>query len=347
MSASNLNLHTSAVNTTLTAASAESAAAIVKAVAKAKAPTKPRYDSEDVWNPDLLFSLFDSWESNEKIPLSDLRAKAIALGFMDLMCRSSDLAKCFRSEVSWSLEGDMRVRYLKPKEWKVGGKFTQGLWSSWIHVQCFGENPKLCTPCVWRAYLTRTEAHDEPQDISWEEGNKTHTARGVFVSTNRQGGKIGSLSSDRISNVMVDTMKKAGIDTMRFSAHSARGNAASIAEKAGVPVDAIVRQARWSQKSTYLKWYRRGLARDNVAEPPAGETRPPPPAASLRSRTSARPGASMASSSSAASTLSSASAAGADSAPAVSAPQASSSSSGSGSSLSLVRRSPRFNPAKL
>ncbi|KZR98976.1 Uncharacterized protein APZ42_005360, partial [Daphnia magna] len=52
-------------------------------------------------------------------------------------------------------------------------------------------------------------------------------------------------------------LKEAGIDTKIFSAHSARGASASKAVANKMSVDSIIRIGRWSNHSTFQRFYNR------------------------------------------------------------------------------------------
>ena len=49
----------------------------------------------------------------------------------------------------------------------------------------------------------------------------------------------------------------ADVDTAQFSAHSTRAASTSAALSSGVPVDVVLRAARWSSESTFTRFYRK------------------------------------------------------------------------------------------
>ena len=67
------------------------------------------------------------------------------------------------------------------------------------------------------------------------------------------------MSSSTIGRWIKDQLKEAGIDTSIFSAHSARGAAASKAMAQGIPIQSILNQGHWARESTFAKFYRRAV----------------------------------------------------------------------------------------
>ena len=50
-------------------------------------------------------------------------------------------------------------------------------------------------------------------------------------------------------------MDKAGIDVKRFKPHSTRAASSSHAKAKGAPLNVIMNTARWTQNSTFRKFY--------------------------------------------------------------------------------------------
>ena len=58
-----------------------------------------------------------------------------------------------------------------------------------------------------------------------------------------------------IGHWIKDTLKVAGVDTERFTAHSTRGASTSRALARGVPIAEILKVANWSSTSTFERFY--------------------------------------------------------------------------------------------
>ena len=81
------------------------------------------------------------------------------------------------------------------------------------------------------------------------------------ISPFRQGGSHLLLSyrkpnkPDTVSNWMKRVLRKSGIGTGLFSAHSTRSASTSSAKAAQIPVDTIMSSAGWSNHDTFQKFY--------------------------------------------------------------------------------------------
>ena len=60
-----------------------------------------------------------------------------------------------------------------------------------------------------------------------------------------------------LGHCIKDSLRSAGVDTERFSAHSTRGASTSHAKMKGVPVNDILKVANWSSRNTFERFYHR------------------------------------------------------------------------------------------
>ena len=65
------------------------------------------------------------------------------------------------------------------------------------------------------------------------------------------------VSSQRIAHWIKDTLKKAGVDTNKFTAHSVRGASTSAAVGRGLHISDVLKTADWSKESTFRRFYYR------------------------------------------------------------------------------------------
>lgn len=63
------------------------------------------------------------------------------------------------------------------------------------------------------------------------------------------------VSADTVSNWLKNALSKSGISTSLFSTHSTRSASTSCAKAAQIPLDTIMRSARWSNYDTFQKFY--------------------------------------------------------------------------------------------
>lgn len=68
-----------------------------------------------------------------------------------------------------------------------------------------------------------------------------------------------AISRSTFSRWVKDTLALAGIDTVKFSAHSTRAASTSAAAKGGTPMELILKAAAWSSESTFQRFYNKPL----------------------------------------------------------------------------------------
>ena len=65
------------------------------------------------------------------------------------------------------------------------------------------------------------------------------------------------VASQRIAHWIKDTIKRAGVDTNTFKAHSVRGASTSAAVGKGLHIADVLKTADWTRKSTFRQFYYR------------------------------------------------------------------------------------------
>lgn len=76
----------------------------------------------------------------------------------------------------------------------------------------------------------------------------------------------GPVTSQRIANWLKEILKKAGVDTSMFKAHSVRGASSTAALRKGVLIEDILRTADWSTDSTFRRFYYWPTHENNYAQ---------------------------------------------------------------------------------
>ena len=64
-----------------------------------------------------------------------------------------------------------------------------------------------------------------------------------------------AVSPDTVSRWLKTTLKQAGVDTSKYSAHSTRSASTSAAKGNSIPIETIMKSAGGSQESTFTKYY--------------------------------------------------------------------------------------------
>ena len=76
----------------------------------------------------------------------------------------------------------------------------------------------------------------------------------------------GPVTSQCIANWLKAILKKAGIDTSVFKAHSVRGASSTTALTKGVLIEDILHTADWSTDSTFRRFYYCPTHRNNYSQ---------------------------------------------------------------------------------
>ena len=93
---------------------------------------------------------------------------------------------------------------------------------------------------------------------------KTRTIRGqeakLFISFAKPSKAV---SKDTLSIWINESLRQAGIDTVKYSAHCTRAASTTAACKRGLSVENIMKAAGWSRSATFSKYYQKKI--ENLA----------------------------------------------------------------------------------
>ena len=207
---------------------------------------------ESIWDISVLLKLVNSWGEDATLKLGMLALKIVILLRIDCFARSSDLTKLFRSQIVFELNR-VKIRFLRPKEWRPLGTHTAGQWSAWVYIHKLQGNQATCTFRTLQTWIRRTE--------KMAPGIEAEGFSGVPLCIHPEGRNQGSpMSAKRIAQLSLLAMRWAGVDP-RYSARSIRAAAASAAKDFGVAEKVILQQGRWSDPKMFRKYYYRPLVR--------------------------------------------------------------------------------------
>lgn len=103
----------------------------------------------------------------------------------------------------------------------------------------YPENPQICVAKTLSHYLERTQSFTEQETKLFLTYQKPHHA----------------VSASTISRWIKSILKRAGVDTSKFGAHSTRTASSSAAKQAGVPIMDILSTGGWSSERTFARHY--------------------------------------------------------------------------------------------
>ncbi len=218
-------------------------------------PSASKYDES--YDSDDVFTLIDSWSDNENLSLEKLRAKVIALLKLDLCARGSDLVAIRRHPqcLKFDSHDNLQIRYFEPKGSRYGG------FSKWITIYKYNFSRRLCTVRAVQDYLARTEPLADNQ-------SPIRSCKSIILSLPSTTRVPFSLTSDTINNIMVEVLREAGIDTVKFHGHSTRMASVTKALYAGISLDNVMFQANMKTKDTFIKHYVRAPLPHKLLEIP-------------------------------------------------------------------------------
>ena len=211
-------------------------------------PTGPAY--ETIWDITVVLRYIRDWGPASSLDLKTLRLKAIILLRIDLLGRSSDVAKIFRSEIHFG-KGYMECRIFRPKEWSDKGLKSYGEFSPKLRITQYAD-ARLCTVSTLEEWMRRSRVLVEGEE----------KAR-VFCSLTKKRGRIQMLKSSTIAKLCYPVMVKAGVPP-QFKPQSLRGAAASAALDYGASLEDILQQGRWSTEGMFRKYYYRRIERPKL-----------------------------------------------------------------------------------
>ena len=199
-----------------------------------KRPPQARYAT--MWDPDVVIDYL-----REKVPLKDLSIKELTLKvcmlFLLATCsRQQRLISLKRSNIKFQLDGSVDIRIDTLQKHSSRGKSLEVL-----SLKPFNADKSICVVTNLKAYLKKTEEVTNAGDL-------------LFCSFAPPYKAVGTQTIARWTKF---TMKKAGIDTDLFKAHSTRGSSASKMAKMGIPLTDILKKGHWSHESTFKHFYLR------------------------------------------------------------------------------------------
>lgn len=202
----------------------------VKGISKSK-PPKARVNT--TWDVNTVFVLLKKWHPLADLSIQQLTFKTVMLLVLVLAQRAQTLALMRISGLTWLEE---RV-LIEMKDLLKHNRVGQPL--EVFQVSRYNKDKRLCPIRALREYVKVTKNRRGGSDFLWISLTKPY--KGV--------------SKDSISRWIRKTMGLAGIDNKVYSSHSTRSASTSKAKQVGLPVDIILNRARWTNATTFGRYY--------------------------------------------------------------------------------------------
>jgi len=196
-------------------------------------PPKPRYTF--IWDVNVVVDYIKALPDDNDLTLKMLSWKLTTLLALTAASRASeisylDLQFLQRHSSGYTFHIAKNTKICKP------GKPRPVL-----TFQRFPESPKICVCTVIENYIIRTSLLRNEENLLLISHIKPHKA----------------VKSCTISKWIVGMLGLSGIDTSTFKAHSTRAASTSKASDLGVPLSEIVKRGRWTNSSTFEKFYKK------------------------------------------------------------------------------------------
>lgn len=198
-------------------------------------PTKPKYDR--IWDVSIALRKIEEWYPLEELTLDCLVQRLVLLFALGTAQRAQTLASIKisnikRSEEGYEIEIPDKIKTSRP-----------GSYQPLLVLPVYQENPKLCIPATIDAYI---------QETAQSRGNIDN----LFVTVKKS---IRAVSTTTISKWIKAAISRCDING-KFTAHSTRHAATSIALRKGIVLETIWKTAGWSKNSqVFAKHYNKSI----------------------------------------------------------------------------------------
>ena len=200
-------------------------------------PPVPQYCN--TWDVASVLSWIKNQGDNQDLPVKELSGKLALLMALVSANRTSQLQALDLQLRSYSPNGVTFQLASLTKKRKTGAPLKECFFAS------FAQDSRLCVVQCLRAYEKATE---NPRNI------QPGAPPPLFLSYVKP---YKPVTSQRIAHWIKDTLKRAGVDTNTFKAHSVRGASTSTAVGKGLHIADVLKAADWTRESTFQQFYYR------------------------------------------------------------------------------------------
>ena len=196
-------------------------------------PCVPRYCA--IWDVSIVLRYLASCSPSRDLNLQMLTLKLVTLcalvtGHRSQTIHAFDLDSCEIKSTCAKFRVNSLLKHTTP---------SRG--DNVITLPAFGEDKRLCVVTYLREYIKRSRPFRSSSQLFMS-----------FISPH------GPVSKDTISRWIKLTLKKAGIDTKIFKAHSTRAASTSAVQR-DVDISVIMKSAGWTRKSTFARFYKKTI----------------------------------------------------------------------------------------
>ena len=193
--------------------------------------------------------LFHSWETNETMPIKNLRMKALTLIGLVCMTRPSDLAPrgvqfdpkdLSVHNIIFSLDN---IQFMPDNSLTInffGIKNDTSRSGFEVNIPANTEDSIMDPVACLKTYIERTATHRPVE------------TKPLFLTLNAP---YKAISSDTVSNILEEVIKLAGLSGQGFRAKSFRPTGATLAVSKGIVPETVMQIGRWKTKEVFMNHY--------------------------------------------------------------------------------------------
>lgn len=193
-------------------------------------PRVPKYES--IWDPETVLTFLRKLSTARALNLLQLSVKTVTLIMLVTGQRPQILQHL-------TLDNMQQTKNLITFSIAQNLKHSRGNSPATVIKLKAHPDKRLCVVHYVAHYIHRTE--------------KLRTDNQLFISTTKPHQKA---TTNTMSRWVKLALQKSGVDTTVFAPGSTR---AAAAIHRGVPLQTVLKQAAWQQKSTFTKWYQKPI----------------------------------------------------------------------------------------
>ena len=191
-----------------------------------------------------MLDYFRQWKDNKELSLKELSLKTTTLVALVTAQRVQSLHKL---DLDCMTQENDRITF----EFDLLKQSRPSVKSPIMELCAYPENPKICVVKTLSHYLERTQSFREQETKLFLTYQIPHHA----------------VSATTISRWIKSMLKRAGVDTSKFGAHSTRAAFSSAAKQAGGRIMDILSTGGWSTERTFASHYSVTIQkRNNIAD---------------------------------------------------------------------------------
>lgn len=189
------------------------------------------------WDVNTVFIMLKKWAPLSSLSLTKLTFKCVMLLALVLAQRAQTLAYMKLSGLTWL---DEKVLIGMEELLKHN---RQGQPLEIFQVSRFNKDKRLCPVRTLKEYLKATKKR---------RGGSNH----VWISLSKPYHGVGT---ETISRWLRRTLALAGVNDTVYKGHSTRSASTSKAKQLAVPLETILKRARWTNATTFGKYYDKAI----------------------------------------------------------------------------------------